>query len=57
MPICKPIINTAQQPPPRESLAHSFNNKLAALQRNCGKDFTLHAIVFNANLMKLIKRE
>jgi hypothetical protein len=55
MPICKPSVNTTHQVI-NHPLSENYNEKFITLQKNCGKDFTLHAIVFNNNLMKRIKK-
>lgn len=51
-PILKSIVSFNQNTVQPEFYAE----KLKELEKNCSKDFTLHAIVHNKELMKRVKR-
>lgn len=58
IPILKPSASINNNAPNASiNLTNGYDEKLKNLQNDCAKDYTLHAIVYNKELMKRLKRE
>lgn len=55
-PILRPSISINNKDEEEEIIANTIDEKMRILRNNCAKDYSLSAIVFNAELMKRIKK-